>query len=55
MIVCDLKMCEMYIYPNWREQVQDCSIWRGWIKEATEDVNKQMKTTDKSEKLIRMG
>ena len=49
MIVGDLKKCE--VYSNWHEQVQDRSIWHGWIKETTEDINKQMEITEQSKKV----
>ena len=48
MIVGDLKKCEMY--PNWREQAQDRSICRCWIKAANEDVNGEMEITEQSKK-----
>ena len=47
-IVGDLMKCEMY--PNWREQVQDHSIWRDWIKAVAEDVNEEMEIEEQSKK-----
>ena len=35
-----LNKCELY--TNWREEAQDRSIWRGWIKAAAEDMNEEM-------------
>ena len=43
-IVGDLKKCEPY--PNWHEEVQDCTIWCGWIMAAAEDVNEEMEITE---------
>ena len=40
--------CELY--PNWREEAQDRSIWRGWIKAAAEDVNEEMEIAEQSKK-----
>ena len=47
-IVSDLKKCELY--PNWRDQAQDCSTWRGWTNAAAEDANEEMKATEQSKK-----
>ena len=47
-IVGNLKKRELC--PNWREEVQDRNIWRGWIKAAAEDVNEEMEITEQSKK-----
>ena len=47
-IVCDLKKCD--VYPNWREQAQDRSTWRGWINAAAEDVNEELEDKEQSKK-----
>ena len=47
-IVGDLKKCELY--TNWREEAQDHSIWRGWIKAAAEDVNEEVEIAEQSKK-----
>ena len=47
-IVGDLKKCEMH--SNWREQAQDCSMWRGLINAAAEDVYEEMKSEEHSKK-----
>ena len=47
-IVEDLKKCELY--PNWREQVEDRSTWRGLINAAAEDVNEEMEAKEQSKK-----
>ena len=48
MIVGDLKKCELC--TNWREEAQNRSIWRGWIKAAAEDVNEEMEIAEQSKK-----
>ena len=48
MIMNDLKKCELY--PNWREVVQDHSIWRGWIEAAAEDLDKAMEVAERRKK-----
>ena len=47
-VIGDLKKCKMY--PNWREQAQDRSIWCGWIKAAAEDLNEELELIKKSKK-----
>ena len=48
MVVSDLKKGELV--PNWREQAEDRSTWRGWINAAAEDVNEEMEAMEKSKK-----
>ena len=43
-----MKKCELY--PNWHEEAQDRSIWRGWITEAAEDVSEEMEITEQRKK-----
>ena len=47
-VVGDSNKCEMY--PNWREQVQDHSIWHGWIKAVAESVDEEMEIEEQSKK-----
>ena len=47
-IMNGLKKCELY--PNWREEVQDCSIWRGWIDAAAKDLNKETEVVERRKK-----
>ena len=48
MMVGGLKKSELC--PNWCEEAQDRSIWRGWIKAAAEDVNEEMEIAKQSKK-----
>ena len=51
MIMNDLKKYELYPNSNWREQVQDRSIWRGWIDAAAEDLNEEMEVTERTRRM----
>ena len=46
--MCDLKKCD--VYPNWREEAQDRSTWRGWFNAAAEDVNEELEAEEQSKK-----
>ena len=46
----NLKKCELYVYPSWREQVQGRMIWCGWISIAAEDLNEDLEVAEQKRK-----